>query len=106
VPTRLMKDVKSFVITVSDVEYRRREAEFRAYGYAIRNDGGTPIATGPDISFQLVRSHPNQPRKFTVYLSLTPGNTADGTYKFADESELRIRGDHTAAWTFTFMPPQ
>ena len=102
VPTRLMEDVTDFVFTVSDVEYRRREAEFRAYGYALRSEGDTLIATGPGIRFQLIRAQLNEPRTLAIHFSLTPDKIGVKAYRFGDNSELHFLGDRTGTWTFKF----
>jgi Family of unknown function (DUF5829) len=104
VPTRLMEDVTGFVFTVSDVEHQQRLAEFRAYGYAIRGEGGTLIAAGPGIKFELIPAQLNGPRTLTIHFSLTHDKIGDKTYQFGDDCELRFLGGHTAAWTFKFMP--
>jgi hypothetical protein len=102
-PARLFHDVIGFRISVSEAEREQLVHDFRAFGYAVRMEGNSVIASGPEITITLLRLLPGVPRNFAVEMSLNGEKTGEQRNKFGS-SELQFEG-RRAVWTFTFPPP-
>jgi hypothetical protein len=101
-PYRLFHDVVIYTVTVGAVELERLIRNFRAYGYAIREDGGRTIATGPEFTLIMLPERAGEPRTASIEIALNREKTGEQNYRIGD-AELQFAGKR-AALTFHFPP--
>jgi hypothetical protein len=98
-PERLLNDITSFTLTVNNAECEQLLQAFRAYGFTIRTDRERQIAAGPEITFVLLNTEPDSPRKLAIEMKVNRAKTGEPRYQFGAGSELVFKGE-TATWYF------
>ena len=97
---RLLHDIVACTVTVGPVESDALIRNFRAYGYAIRDEGQRIVANGPEFALTILPTKPGERRSASIEMTMNHKNTGKESYRMGD-SELRFQGRRaTLALTF------
>jgi hypothetical protein len=97
---RFLHDIVACTVTVGIAERDILIRTFRAYGYAIRDDGQHTVANGPEFTLTILPIKPGERRSASIEMSLNRINTGNKSYRMGD-SELRFEG-RRATLSLTF----
>ena len=101
-PDRLLHDLVTCTVAVQASEREKLVRNYRAYGYAIREDGNRTIATGPEFTLTVLPERPGQPRTASIEMTLNREKGGEQHYRIGD-AELRFAGKR-ATLSFSFPP--
>lgn len=88
---RLLHDIIACTVSVGTLERDNLIRNFRAYGYAIRDEGQHIVAKGPEFALTILPVKPGEGRSASIEMILNRENTGNKSSRMGD-SELRLQG--------------
>jgi hypothetical protein len=101
-PDRLLHDLVSCTVAVQASEREKLVRNYRAYGYAIREDRSRAIAAGPEFTLTVLPARRGQPRTASIEMTLNHEKDGEQHYRMGD-AELQFAGKR-ATLSFSFPP--
>jgi hypothetical protein len=97
---RLVKDITGATVALTEKEMERLLKELAVYGWSVRTEGTTRIASGPGMTLTLVAAGPGSKGLVELRFQLVRKPAPAQSVHFGPKSVLSVREDGTAVWTF------
>lgn len=95
---RLLKDIVGATLALGEREMERCLKELQVYGWTVRTEGTSHLATGPGATLTLIPSTASVKGLTEVRFQLVKKGASAQTVQFGPTSTLAVAPDGTAVW--------